>query len=145
MAAWPKLPDPKEGRPVMAAVAFLDPSGVRYGLPTFPYRMAPDHLATRVQLRAMGLRPTGGPAAQLMWRSRRAAAPGGVRTALLYALADTVARTPASPARLAQLARARAARRVCPTCGADAGYVIPRSLGECLDCHDVASTGRAAA
>jgi hypothetical protein len=128
----------------MAGVAFLDPTGRRWGLPTFPYRMAPDGLHTRVQLRAMGLRPTGGPAAQLMWRSRRAAA-GGVRTALLYALADTVARTPASPARLAQLARARAARRVCPTCRADAGYVIPASLGECLDCHDVASTGRAAA
>lgn len=29
-----------------------------------------------------------------------------------------------------------AALRVCPTCRTDVGYRIPRSLGECVDCHD---------
>ncbi|OHV44901.1 RRQRL motif-containing zinc-binding protein [Pseudofrankia sp. BMG5.36] len=119
---------------------FLDPAGTRYGIPTWPWRMTPDHLATRGQLAAMGLRPTGDPVAQLMWRSRRAAS--GVRTAALYHLADTVLRTPPAPGRLAQLAAARARRRLCPGCGADAGYVIPARLGVCLDCHD--RTGLAA-
>jgi hypothetical protein len=115
-------------------VRFLDPDGDRYGLPTWPWRMAPDHLATRRQLAAMGLRPTGEPVAQLMWRSRRSAT--GVRTAALYHLADTVLRTPPTARQRAQLAAARARLRICPGCHQDAGYVIPAHLGVCLDCHD---------
>lgn len=40
-------------------VEFYDPTGSRYGFPTFPYRYAPDGLATRRQLRRDGLRPNG--------------------------------------------------------------------------------------
>ncbi|MFJ3827814.1 hypothetical protein ACIPWI_07570 [Streptomyces sp. NPDC090046] len=66
-------------------------------LPVYPWRLAPDGLATRRQLRAAGLRPGG---------------------------QDVVA----------QLERANAARRTCPACRTDAGYVIPASLGMCVPC-----------
>lgn len=49
-----------------------DPTGARYGIPTYPWRLAPAGYATRRQLRARGLRPGGQPvAAQLMRRSPR--------------------------------------------------------------------------
>ncbi|WUI00952.1 hypothetical protein OHR68_03780 [Spirillospora sp. NBC_00431] len=75
-----------------SAARFFDPTGVRYGIPTWPWRMAPEHLRTRRQLAAAGQR--------------------------------------------AALAKALKARRVCPDCGRDAGYVLPRHLGTCLDCAD---------
>lgn len=43
---------------------------------------------------------------------------------------------PMTPARWAALAKANAARRVCPACGRDAGYRIPTSLGMCVPCAD---------
>jgi hypothetical protein len=39
-----------------------------------------------------------------------------------------------TPARLAALAKANAARRTCPQCHHDAGYVIPAALGMCVPC-----------
>jgi hypothetical protein len=123
---------------------FLDPAGGRYGIPTFPWRCAPRGLATRKQLARLGLRPVGDPVAQLMWKGRpgRRARGTGCRTAALYRVASAVPRRPASPAQLVQLEAARARKRVCPTCKSDVGYVIPRRLGECLDCDE---TWRAAA
>jgi hypothetical protein len=116
---------------------FHDPTGARYGIPTYPYRLAPDGLATRRQLRVRGLRPGGQPvAAQLMWRSRLARSNGGVRVAYLYRLGLAEPVRPMTPARRAALAAALTARRICPSCGRDAGYVIPASLGTCLTCHD---------
>ena len=41
-----------------------------------------------------------------------------------------------TPARWAALAKANAARRTCPACRTDAGYVIPASLGSCVPCAD---------
>lgn len=116
----------------------LDPTGARHGIPTYPRRMAPAHLATRNQIREMGFRPVAGPVAQLMWPG----APGrrrpgeSARTAALFDLAATVQRTPASLARHEQLADARARQRICPDCHRDVGYVIPARYGACLDCHD---------
>ena len=51
---------------------FYDPDGQRYGLPTYPWRFAPDGLLTLRQLRAKGLRP-GGQAvvAQILWRHHK--------------------------------------------------------------------------
>lgn len=40
-----------------------DPTGSVHGIPTFPWRFAPDGYATRRQLRARGLRPGGQPVA----------------------------------------------------------------------------------
>ena len=39
-----------------------------------------------------------------------------------------------TPARWVAIGRCNAAQRICPTCRCDAGYRIPRSLGECWPC-----------
>jgi hypothetical protein len=113
--------------------AYYDPEGKRYGIPTYPWRMAPAGLATRRQLAAQGLRPGGqSVVAQVLWRRGRR--PPG--TAYLYRVdAAKQKRTP-SPAQLAALAKALAARRRCPECGIDAGYVLSRRLGTCNPCAE---------
>jgi hypothetical protein len=117
---------------------FWDPAGSRYGIPTYPWRMAPPHLATLRQLTAAGLRPGGqGIQAQILWRSRRHGAPG-VRAAYLYDLRFALPKRAATPAQLAALGKALAARRRCPECGADRGYVLPRRWGVCVPCAGMA-------
>jgi hypothetical protein len=112
---------------------FYDPAGERYGTPTYPFRLAPDGYATRAQLRADGLRPGGQPvAAQLMWCSRKVR--GGVRTAHLYRIDRALPVRPMTPRKAAALAAAMRARRTCPACRRDTGYVIPTSLGTCVPC-----------
>ncbi len=39
-----------------------------------------------------------------------------------------------TPGKRAALAKAMRARRTCPNCRTDAGYVIPTSLGMCVPC-----------
>ena len=56
-----------------------DPTGARYGIPTYPWRLAPDGLATRRQLRARGLRPGGQPIAAQVHAAPTGAA-GGARS-----------------------------------------------------------------
>ena len=110
-----------------------DPTGARWGLPTYPWRLAPDGLATRRQLRARGLRPGGQPiAAQVMRHSRRRRA--GVQVAYLYRVDRAKPVRPMTPAKQAALGKAMTARRTCPVCGTDAGYAIPTSLGSCVPC-----------
>ncbi|GAA1140194.1 hypothetical protein F4556_003409 [Kitasatospora gansuensis] len=102
-------------------------------LPTYRWRQAPDGLLTRRQLRARGLRPNGQDvAAQIQWRSRF----GGTGLALLYRpeLASPVREM--TPRRRAALAAANRARRMCPDCGRDAGYVLPVRYGTCIPCAD---------
>ncbi|GII23178.1 RRQRL motif-containing zinc-binding protein [Planosporangium mesophilum] len=112
-------------------IEFYDPDGTRFGLPTFPYRHAPDGYATRRQLRARGLRPAGQPiAGQILWRHKKQC-----RVAYLYPLAGAKPKRTATAAQLAAVAKALSARRTCPTCGQVKGYYIPRRYGECLDCH----------
>ncbi|WTW96863.1 hypothetical protein OG216_27435 [Streptomycetaceae bacterium NBC_01309] len=114
---------------------FWDPTGARYGLPTYPWQLAPDGLATRRQLRSSGLRPGGQEvAAQVMWQSRRR-----VRVAYLFRVDAARQVRPMTPAKWRALAAANRARRTCPVCGIDAGYVLPRHLGTCLPCHDRAA------
>ncbi len=94
---------------------------------------------TRRQLAAAGLRPAGQPAAgQVCWTSRRYSPRRQSRTrfALLYRVELAAPRREPTVAQLIALAKADSARRTCPTCGRVASYVIPRSLGECLDCAD---------
>ncbi|OEJ36213.1 RRQRL motif-containing zinc-binding protein [Streptomyces agglomeratus] len=110
-----------------------DPNGAQYGIPTFPWRFAPDGYATRRQLRARGLRPGGqAVAAQVMRRSRRRKA--GVSVAYLYRVDQAKPVRPMTPAKWAAHAKAMAARRTCPNCLTDAGYCIPTSLGMCVTC-----------
>ncbi|WP_405658211.1 RRQRL motif-containing zinc-binding protein [Streptomyces sp. RK9] len=110
----------------------FDPTGARHGIPTYPWQMAPDGLATMRQLRARGLRPGGQPiAAQVMRANRRA---GGVRVAYLYRI-DRAARVrPMTSRKWGALALAMLARRTCPRCLRDVGYCIPRSHGICGAC-----------
>lgn len=97
-------------------------------IPTYRYRLAPASLATRRQLRAAGLRPGGqDPVAQIVWRRGR-------RTAHLYRLDLAMPVRPMTPGRDRALAAAMLARRTCPACRTDAGYIIPRSLGCCWHC-----------
>ncbi|MEC4018870.1 RRQRL motif-containing zinc-binding protein [Streptomyces sp. H27-D2] len=116
-----------------ARMRFYDPDGTRYGIPTFPFRLAPDGLATRRQLRAEGLRPGGQDiAAQVLWSSRRYGRT--VRAAYLYRTDLAKPVRPMTEAKWAALAKAMTARRTCPDCRTDAGYCIPVSLGRCVAC-----------
>ncbi|MET9020711.1 RRQRL motif-containing zinc-binding protein [Actinopolymorpha sp. NPDC004070] len=123
---------------------FYDPTGASHGgTPTYPWRMAPDGLATRRQLLALELRPGGQPiAAQILWIRR-----GKPAVAYLYRIEHAKPKRIPSLAQLHAIEKALAARRVCPDCGVDAGYTIPTSLGCCVDCHQAhqAVTGRRAA
>ena len=111
---------------------YWDPDGQVYGIPTYWWKGAPEGLATRRQLRALGLCPGGHePVAQVLWMRRRKDA-----VAYLYSIAAAKPKRVPTAAQLAAVGKALAARRTCPTCGRDAGYCIPTSLGECIDCHD---------
>ncbi|MCX5607893.1 hypothetical protein OHB39_09960 [Streptomyces sp. NBC_00047] len=101
------------------------------GLPVYPWRLAPDGLATRRQLRAAGLRPGGQDVVAQVERPRYRRGP---LTALLYRVELALPVRPMTPAKAAALAKANAARRTCPACRRDAGYVIPASLGMCVPC-----------
>ncbi|MCX4235405.1 RRQRL motif-containing zinc-binding protein [Streptomyces ortus] len=112
-------------------VKCFDPDGARHGIPTFPWRMAPDGYATFRQLRARGLRPGGQPVAGQVLRPRYRRGP---LVAYLYRLDQAKPVRPMTPGRWAALAKANTARRTCPQCRSDAGYVIPTSLGMCVPC-----------
>ncbi|MEU1934614.1 RRQRL motif-containing zinc-binding protein [Streptomyces coeruleorubidus] len=100
-------------------------------LPVYRWRLAPDGYATRRQLRAQGLRPGGQGVAATLERPRRRRGP---LVAYLYRVDLAKPVRPMTPGRWAALAKANAARRICPACRADAGYVIPASLGMCVPC-----------
>ncbi|MGC5344549.1 RRQRL motif-containing zinc-binding protein [Streptomyces sp. DT171] len=99
----------------------------------YTWRTAPDGLATRRQLRAMGLRPGGQDVAAEVQRPRRRRGP---LVAYLYRIDRAKPVRPMTPAKRAALAKAMTARRTCPNCRADAGYCIPPTLGMCVPCHD---------
>ncbi|MEU6216703.1 RRQRL motif-containing zinc-binding protein [Streptomyces sp. NPDC047022] len=100
-------------------------------IPVYRWWLAPDGLATRRQLRAMELRPGGQDVAAQVERPRRRRGP---LVAYLYSIDQAKPVRPMTPAKWAALAKANAARRRCPECGRDAGYVIPTSLGMCPAC-----------
>ncbi|MER8262792.1 RRQRL motif-containing zinc-binding protein [Streptomyces griseus] len=103
-------------------------------LPSYRWRLAPDGLATRRQLRALGLRPGGQDVVAELHRPRRRRDP---LVAYLYRVDHAKPVRPMTPARATALAAAMLARRTCPTCRLDAGYCIPVSLGMCVTCHDL--------
>ncbi|MFE0514828.1 RRQRL motif-containing zinc-binding protein [Streptomyces sp. NPDC058964] len=109
-----------------------DPTGARYGVPTYPWRLAPDGFATRRQLRARGLRPGGQPiAAQVMRFNRRTRTP---RVAFLYREDLALPVRPMTSRKWGALALAMLARRTCPKCQVTYSYCMPRSLGMCVLC-----------
>ncbi|CAL9294153.1 RRQRL motif-containing zinc-binding protein [Streptomyces sp. SudanB25_2051] len=100
-------------------------------LPVYRWRLAPDGLATRRQLRARGLRPGGQPVAAQLEQPRRRRGP---LVAYLYRIDLAKPVRPMTPGRIAALQAAMAARRTCPSCRRDAGYCIPPTLGMCVPC-----------
>ncbi|MFE2183302.1 RRQRL motif-containing zinc-binding protein [Streptomyces sp. NPDC059455] len=100
-------------------------------LPVYRWHLAPDGLATRRQLRAMNLRPGGQDVVAELQRPRRKREP---LVAYLYRIDQAKPVRPMTPAKWAALAKANTARRTCPTCRRDAGYVIPPSVGACATC-----------
>ncbi|MEU9151632.1 RRQRL motif-containing zinc-binding protein [Streptomyces sp. NPDC048417] len=110
----------------------FDPDGALWGIPTFPWKLAPDGYATRRQLRAQGLRPGGQPvAAQVMRMNRRAGTP---RVAYLYHVDRALPVRPMTSRKWGALALAMLARRTCPKCQLTYSYCMPRSLGMCVLC-----------
>lgn len=109
-----------------------DPAGERYGIPTYPWRLAPEGLATRRQLRAAGLRPGGqDPVAQVIRPRCRGREP---LVAYLYRIDRAKPVRPMTPRRWAALAVALRARRTCPLCRQEREYCIPTSIGACNPC-----------
>ncbi|MFJ5553139.1 RRQRL motif-containing zinc-binding protein [Streptomyces sp. NPDC093225] len=100
-------------------------------LPVYAWRLAPDGLATVRQLRAAGLRPGGQPVVAQVERPRYRRPP---LVAFLYRIDRARPVRPMTAAKRAALAKANAARRTCPECRRDAGYVIPLRLGMCVPC-----------
>jgi ribosomal protein S14 len=60
--------------------------------------------------------------------------------AYLYRLELAKPKRVATPAQRVALALALAARRRCPECGQDRGYVLSRRLGMCRPCADAWET-----
>jgi hypothetical protein len=106
---------------------------------TYDWGAAPEGLATRRQLRAMGLRPGGhDPIAQLKCR-RCSYRPRTECThrAWLYSIALAKPKLPMTLAKEWALDRAMAARETCPTCRRRYTFCLPlKTLGSCLECHD---------
>ncbi|MFF0016103.1 RRQRL motif-containing zinc-binding protein [Streptomyces sp. NPDC005374] len=118
----------------------FDPTGARHGIPTYPWRLAPDGLATRRQLRAQGLRPGGQPiAAQAMHINRRAGTP---RVAYLYRVDCALPVRPMTSRKWGALALAMLARQTCPSCRITYSYCISRRHGMCGICIDDNQTSR---
>ncbi|MFD4543567.1 RRQRL motif-containing zinc-binding protein [Streptomyces bauhiniae] len=102
-------------------------------LPVFRWKHAGrETLATRRQLRDMGLRPGGQePVARIECR-------GGKRFAWLYRIDLAKPKLPMTFAKEAALDKAMAARQTCPgPCGRRYFICLPlKTLGSCLECYD---------
>ncbi|MFD0362738.1 hypothetical protein ACFQZZ_14940 [Nocardia sp. GCM10030253] len=80
---------------------YLDPDGERHGIPTWPWRLAPQHLRTWRQLRREGQRPGGAYEGQVLRGS------GTTRKAYLYDAESAVPIRVSTDAQLEALQLAR--------------------------------------
>ncbi|MEU1122007.1 RRQRL motif-containing zinc-binding protein [Streptomyces sp. NPDC005899] len=106
---------------------------------TFDWQASPNGLATRRQLRALGLRPGGhDPVAQLRCRAcLTKPARTCTRMAYLYRIDLALPVRPMTLAKEAALDRAMAKRTTCPRCLRRYHFCLPlRTIGSCLECHD---------
>jgi hypothetical protein len=110
--------------------------GTHLGLPLLSWGNAPrTTLATRRQLRQLGLRPNGQePVAYLTFRFRAAHTRVFAELFLISGAAPKRTATPAQHTAIA-IAIANLARRICHDCGRDSGYVPPTEWGKrCEPC-----------
>lgn len=108
---------------------YQDPEGRNHnGFPTFAWRCAPEHLLTKRQLRARGLRPGGqDPAAQMRWGRRS--------VAYLYDVRRAKPVRPMTEGRQRTLDAMIRVRSTCKGCGFVADWCLPRKFGRlCPDC-----------
>lgn len=102
-------------------------------LPTYPwFDVVPQHLKTRNQLAALGLRPGGPVVAQVVWRR-------GERWADLYDVNAAKPKRAPTEAQRAALAKAQEKRRTCPACGTVLSFVLPWRWWperDCPACHE---------
>jgi hypothetical protein len=107
--------------------------GRHYGLPLLSWNLAPrDVLATRRQLTVLGLRPGGQESvAYLYFHCRRAYR---VVFAELFLITAAKPKRSATPAQRTAIAKANLARRICCSCGRDAGHIVPREHRLCRAC-----------
>lgn len=123
----------------------MDPEGRKHGLPTYPWRCAPEGMVTRRQLRQRGLRPAGqNPCGQIMW-------PGGgrdprtgelrVRFALLYRLDLAQPVREMTPGRWRTHTAMMRVRRTCRSCGDVFNFDLSRKYNRtcwpCLEAEGV--------
>lgn len=110
-------------------------------LPEYDRGAAPEHLLTRLQLRARNLSPGGQPIAGVLRCKACVFRPGlsCIHPTRAWLLDVRLAR-PKRTSTLAQewaLDRANAARSTCPTCCRRYEFCIPlKRLGTCLEGHD---------
>lgn len=123
---------------------FMDPEGKRFGLPTYPWRCAPEGQLTRRQLRARRLRPAGQhPCGQIMWQGRRDPRTGEprLRFALLYRLELAKPIRPMTPGRQRTQTAMMRVRRTCRSCGNvfnfDLSVKYNRTCWPCLEAEGV--------
>lgn len=122
---------------------FMDPKGLKFGLPTWPWKLGPDpaEWATLRQLDARGLRPGGQPVAgQLGWLRQ-----GEDKFAFLYRVSLAKPKRPMTQAMWKSIWKAVRARKVCPECKTEKDYEIPKRYGVCNDCPGGANEAAAAA
>ena len=107
------------------------------GLPAIPWGWADRNvLATRRQLRGMGLRPGGqSPVAVLTFQHTT---PGrSVDHADLFLIARAVPKRTATPAQRAAIDKALAARRTCQLCGHEQDHYLSTISRLCVRCEDI--------
>lgn len=140
MTAPVALPALPAVRAVRADVDPHDDGQLPGGIPTYDWNTAPKaELATRRQLRAMGLRPGGhDPVAQLKCRHcSHKPLTECRRLAWLYRIDLAQPIRPMTLAKEIALDRAMAARQTCPRCRRRYFYCLPlKTQGMCVPCHD---------
>lgn len=113
-----------------------DPDGRHYGVPAYLWRAAPEGLATRRQLAAQQLRPGGQDPVAMVLRPRRRR-PTEPLVAYLYRVDQARPKRPVTPAMLAAVHTAVAARRVCGSCRRQLTYIPAKATGlRCWDCYE---------
>ena len=111
--------------------------GTVAGLPALTWgRAARYPLATRRQLRTMGLRPGGAEPVAVLLFAHRQPNRRRVEHAWLYLTTTARPKRTATPAQQAAIERALAARRTCHRCAREQGYYLSTISQLCRGCED---------